>query len=105
MHRELEVREPIESGGEMVDGVVARRQRAVPARIGHVEAERLEQLLARLEAAHDALAVLDQRIAAVDVETELGVDEIAMILEQPVDAVVAAAALFAGGEREDQRAR
>ena len=39
--------------------------------------------------------------AGIVVERELGIDEIAMVLQQPIDAV-GFAALFVGGQREDQ---
>ena len=32
---------------------------------------------------------------------KLGVDQLALVLQQPVDAVVGAAAFFVGGERDD----
>ena len=35
------------------------------------------------------------------VEAQLGVDQVALVLEQPLDAVVRSAALFVGRERDD----
>ena len=38
---------------------------------------------------------------AAFVQAELGVDQVALVLEQPLDAVVRATALFVGRERDD----
>ena len=57
-------------------------------------------LLGSLNIVRDTLAVHHLAFAAF-IEAEFGIDQFAMILEQPVDAVVRPAAFFVGGERHD----
>jgi hypothetical protein len=72
----------------------------VAAGIGHLEAEVLKDLFARLHFVGQVLP-LAHVAAAAFVDRVLGVDQIAMVLDQPVDAVEVAAFLV-GGERENQ---
>ena len=98
--RETEFRESVERGGEMIDGVVGNRQRAVAAFVVNLEAEIDDVLFADLDVVGDFLAV--ERFApAAFVERVFGVDPIAMIFDEPVDAAVGAAAFFVGGEGDD----
>src|SRR5262249_18113064 len=80
------------------------RHGAVPAGILHLDAEIGESLLAYLETVHQFVAVAHFAPPAF-VQTVLGLDERAVILEQPVHAVVGAPAFLVGGERDDQVAR
>ena len=84
----------------MVDRVVLDRQRAVAAGVRHLEVEILVHLLARLDLVGQVLA-LPHVAAAAFVDRELGVDQILVVLHQPVDAVEGAAFLV-GRERQNQ---
>src|SRR5689334_21249429 len=86
------------------DRVVGRGHRAVPALVRDREPETLKGLLAGLYRANDLLSVLDEGVAAVGIDAPLGVDQIAMILDEPRDPVVSATPLLAGGECHDERA-
>src|SRR5262252_5747950 len=65
----------------MPDRVVLDGQRAVPARVRHLEPIALEDLLAHLDVVGQPLAVLQGAVAAF-VEGHLGVDQRAMLLEE-----------------------
>jgi hypothetical protein len=82
VYREAELAEPREAFGEMVDGVVGRRQRGVPALIEDLQPIVEVHLFQRLEAVADQLAVLDADAAAL-VEGVLGRDQVTVVLEQP----------------------
>src|SRR6266852_5755425 len=84
-------------------GVIGCRQRAVSTFVGYLESEGLIELFARLDSAKQALAVLDLGITRVDVERERGVDEVAVILEQPIHPIISASAFLSRREREYQR--
>ena len=102
--RQHQRRQALQPGGEPVDRVLRDRQRAVAARVAHRQRERREDLLRRLHGERRDAAAADLRPARVEVDGVGRVDEIAPVREQPLDAVVRAA-LFVGGEREDQVAR
>ena len=70
------------------------------ALVGHIELEILKNLLARLDLVREVFA-LPHVAAAALVDRELGVDEVAVVLHEPVDAVEVAA-LFVGRERQNQ---
>ena len=70
------------------------------AGIFDLEVEVLIDLFARLDFIHQILAVL-QLTRAAFVDGQFGVDELAMVFEQPFDAVEVAA-FFVGGQRENQ---
>src|SRR5262245_53410559 len=84
----------------MVDGVVPNRARAVSARIARLDAEILVHLLARLHLVDQVLAFAHLTRSAF-VQRELRVDELAAVLDQPVDAVEAAA-FFVRREGENE---
>ena len=88
-----------ESGGETVDRVVLDRERAVSAAVLDLEADVLVDLLGRLHLVGDVLS-LPHHAATALIDGELRVDEIAMIVEQPLDTVVRAT-LFVCGQRQD----
>src|SRR6266853_1362229 len=76
----------ISAAGEMVDRVVLHRHRAVPAGIGHLELVGLENLFAGLDGHAQSVAVLVEQAVPAFVERELGVDQVAVVLEQVYDA-------------------
>ena len=84
----------------MIDGVVCDRQRTVAAFVANFKAEIHDVLFADLQIVGDVLAVNDFAPAAF-VQTEFGIDEIAMIFDEPVNAVERATAFFVGRERDD----
>ena len=90
----------VRPAGEVIDRVVLHRQRAVAARVGHLEVEVLVDLLAGLHLVGEVLA-LAHVAAAAFVDRELGVDQILVVLHQPLGAVEVAAFLV-GRERENQ---
>ncbi len=90
----------VERSGEVINRVVRNRQGAVAALIANYEAEIENVFFADLKIVRYFLAV--RRLApSTFVERELSVDQIAMILKQPVDAVVGTTAFLVGGERDD----
>ena len=100
LERKLMAFDPREPVGEMVDGVVGHRQRAVPAGVLHLELIVGVEFFARVHRNHGRLAVARVNAAAIGVEDEFGVDQIAMIPQQPFDAV-GIAGFFVRGQRED----
>ena len=83
----IELGEAREAVGQMVDGVVPRGQRTVSAAVGDFELEAEEDLLRGLHRQVEALAVLDVAAAGIGIHAELRVDQIAMLLDQPIDPV------------------
>src|SRR5437762_2456785 len=84
----------------MVNRVVLHRTRAVPTGVPDLETKTLIYLLARLDRVQQILPVLDQAFAAL-VQRKFRIDQIAMILDNPVDAIVVAG-FFIGRECDDQ---
>src|ERR1017187_10316465 len=72
--------------------------------VGDFQFEAEEDLFGGLHGHEDGLAVLDVAAAGIGVDAELGVDEVAMLSDEPIGAVRAAAFLI-GGEGEDEIAR
>jgi len=85
VYREAKLAKPGETFGEMVDGVVGRRHRGVPALIEDLQPVVEVHLFHRLQAVADQLAVLDADAASL-VEGVLGVDQVAVVLDEPLDA-------------------
>ena len=94
------VRNALKAVGEFVDGVIRPGQGAVAAGIGGGELVVGVELLAGVDGKDGGLALVELHAAAVGVEHIFGIDEVAMVLDQPVDAIRFAAFLI-GGERED----
>src|SRR5258708_27963762 len=89
-------------GRQLVDRVLGHGKRAVAARIAHRELVGRVHLLGDLDAVQKRLAVA-QLAAAALVDAEFGVDQLALVADQPVDAVGGhVAALFVRGQREDE---
>ena len=100
LEREAELRQPIERAGEVVDGVVGNGQRTVSALVAHLEAVVDDVLLAHLDVVRELRAV-DRLAPAAFVQANSASIELALVLQQPLDAVVRAAAFLVGGERDD----
>ena len=94
------MREAVQSGGEMVNGVVGHGHGTVAAFVVNFEAEIGDVFFADLNVVRDALAGSHLAPAAF-VETEVGVNQIAVIFDEPIDAVVRAAAFFIGGDGDN----
>src|SRR5215471_1030001 len=84
----------------MVDGIVFHRPRTVSACVMNLEPKTRVYLFARLHGIQYVMAVLYFAFAAF-VEGILGVDQIAMVRQQPLDAI-RVAGLFVCGERKNQ---
>ena len=97
---EVELGEARQRLRQVIDRVVLHGHRAVAAGIHRLELEILVHLLARLYLVGQVLA-LAARAPAAFIDCHLGIDQIAMVLHQPVDAVELTAFLV-GGQRENQ---
>ena len=75
--------------------------RAVSAVVGDFQLETEVDLFGGLHGHVDGLAVLDVAAAGIGIDAELGVDEVAMLFDEPIDAV-GRAAFLVGGEGEDE---
>ena len=84
---------------QLVDRVIRTRDGAVSTFVMRLELERDIDLLARTHTVVDSFAVLEPPAPTL-IERKCGVDEIAMLLQQPRDAVVVAG-LFICRERDD----
>ena len=83
LQREAEIREALERNGQMIDCVVQDRQRTVAAFVVNLEAEVDDVLFADLNVVRDFLAI--ERFApAAFVQRIFGIDQLAMILQEPV---------------------
>ena len=100
LERESILLEPRKPVGEVIDRVVGNRQRAVPARIGHFELVIGVQFFGRVDGHHRGPSRARVNSAAVGVERELRVNQIAMIAQQPFD-TVRATGFFVGRERQN----
>ena len=87
--------------GQVINGVVRRGQRAVAAGIQGRQLEIGVLLFAGLDVHVHRLSVLGRDAARIRIQREFGIDQVAMVLEQPVDAI-RLAAFFIGGERQNQ---
>src|SRR4029077_3292545 len=83
LERELVALKPRQAAGKMVDGVVWHGQRAVPPGVLGLELIVRIELLARIHLDDRRFAVPGVNTASVRVEYVLGVDQIAMIPQQP----------------------
>ncbi len=85
------MRDPRQRIRQFVDRVLRPWQRAVAAGIGRRQHEIAMQFFGGVHFHHHGLAMIGQHAAAIVVQHELGVDQVAMILDQPVDAIRCAA--------------
>src|SRR5262245_66243560 len=88
----------------MIDSIVLHRTRAVAAPAFYFQAEVDIVLLAGLHAQQEAFALLGLEVAGVSVDAVFSVDQLTMVLDEPLDAV-GFAAFFVGGESQNQVAR
>src|SRR5258708_10900223 len=86
LERKSKAGEALQRGRETIDGIVGDAHRAVSAFVPHLKTEIDDVFFADLEIVGDFLA-LGFFTPAAFVEGEFGIDEIAMILEEPVDAI------------------
>src|SRR5258706_7300036 len=84
LQREAEFGETYQSLRQTIDRVVPARDRAVAALIFHFELIAQRNFFAGLDAVPDRLAVLHSDATAL-VQCEFGIDQVAMVLEQPLD--------------------
>src|SRR5258706_9252255 len=84
LQREAEFGETYQSLRQTIDRIVPARDRAVAALIFDVELITQRNFFAGLDAVPDRLAVLQSDAAAL-VQCEFGIDQVAMVLEQPLD--------------------
>src|SRR3984957_95592 len=85
----------------MVDGVFRSRFGTVAAVVGDFEGVIGVEFFAGFNSQQQFLAVFALKISGVGIQDVFGVDQIAMVAQQPVDAVVVSAFLV-GGKRQDQ---
>src|ERR1700732_5289788 len=85
----------------MIDRMASRGHRAVPAGVPRLELKVGINFFAGLNRREQALVLLLLALAAIEVDAVFGVDPIAMLLQQPVDAVIIPPFLV-GSQREDQ---
>jgi hypothetical protein len=90
--------------GELIDGIVAHRRRAVPAGVGRLDAVMLRGLLADMDAGGEQIAMPVGAPAATLVEREAGGDQLGPVLRQPLGAIERRSALLATGQRQLDRA-
>ena len=91
LERKLIALQAPETIGEVVNGIVRDRDRAVAPRACDRELEVGVDLFGGVHFHDKGLAMLGHHPAPVVIEHELGVNQVAMILDQPIDAVRAAA--------------
>src|SRR6185312_14783800 len=99
LRRELVTRDSQQRISEFINGVVLPWNRAVASGVGRFQFNRVVDLLARLHVIGDFLPITNGPISSF-IERQAGVNPVAMILQQPFNAVVLAA-LFAGGQGDD----
>ena len=87
LERKLITLQTSQSIAEMVDSIVRRGNRAVPARIRDRELIICVQLFSSINLHHQRPAMIHQNAATIMVQHELGIDQVAVVLEQPVDPV------------------
>jgi hypothetical protein len=103
LRREFIGRNTGQRGRQAIDRVVLDRPGTVAARIRHFEPVILRRLLARLHLQQDTMPLRVQFTRGALVEGKTGIDQFALVLDQPLRAVQGAARLLAAGERHLQR--
>ena len=100
LKREVVVRQAGKPGGEMVNRVVRNRDRTVAAGIGHRQRVVGVDFFRCVQVHKQGLAFVRFDSAAIVIQNKFRIDQLAMVLQQPVSAI-RLAAFFVGGERED----
>ncbi len=85
----------------MVNGVVGPGQRAVAASIGGGELIIAVKFLARFYVKGKRLAMFEVNASGVGIENKGCFDQVAVILQQPID-TIGFASLFVSGERQNE---
>jgi hypothetical protein len=99
LEREFVLVDLHERARQLVDRVVAYRRRTVSAFIARFETEVDEGLLANLDGLANHLAFAVAVATATLVERELGVDQLAPVGGEPLDAVERAIGFLTAGQR------
>src|SRR5438105_2402822 len=105
LEREAELLESQEPRGELVDRVVGSRLRAVAAPVGDGQLVVAVHLLGGAQLEYLGHAVLGSDRVSVVVQHELGIDELPVIPDEPVDAVAAAPLLVLRERKNDVATR
>src|SRR5918995_4262111 len=90
-------------GRKRVDRVVGSNQRAVPAHIGYLELVVSVDFFARLQLEYTGTAIPQAHTAAIGVECDLRVQQLAMLAEDRLNAALCG--LFVAGEDDDEISR
>ncbi len=101
LHRKRRVLQARKRVGQVINRIVRRGQGTVPAGVEHRQFEIGVLFLAGLHIYVHGLAIHGRHAARIRVQCELGVDQVAMVLQQPIDAV-RFAALLIRGQRQNQ---
>ena len=98
----LESGEPIEGSGKLINCVLFGGKGAVAAGIGDFDLERTVSLFRGLHAEIErSTLAADGRAGSIAVDTESGIDQVAMIANQPLDAIIWAS-LFIRGQGQNE---
>src|SRR5258706_4211635 len=97
LERKSEIGKPLQRSRQAIDGVVSDRHRTVAAFVAHLEAKIDDVFFTDLQIVGNFLA-LGFLAPSAFVESELGIDQLAVILEEPAHAIVWSATLFVRGE-------
>src|SRR5581483_6670948 len=100
LQREPEAGQAVESAREMVDGIVGYGDGTVSALVADLEAKIDHVFFADLQVIGDLPGAVGFSPPAL-VQREFGINEVAVVLEQPIYAVERAATFFIRGERDD----
>ena len=100
LQRKTKLRETIQRSRKVIDRVVGNWKRTVAALVVHFEAEVEDPFFADLNVIRDFLPARRLAVAAF-IERKFRVNQFAVILDEPLDAVVRPATLFIGGERDN----
>ena len=87
--------------GDVIDGVVGCGLRAVAPGTGGGKLIVAVELLGSLHVKRDRLAMIRVHAPGIGVEHERRVDQVAVVLEQPID-TIRLATFLVGGERQDE---
>src|SRR6185437_5929236 len=94
----------LQGAGQAVDRVVLHRARAVAAGVGDFEAIVLRGLLTGLDLESDPVPLVVQLAPGTLIESELRIDELALMLAEPLRSVEGAAGFLTAREGELQGA-